>query len=1777
MNVMKILSVLIVGILLMTMFVIHGSEEVSAGTVETKDKRAEALVIYDPPSTDNNEYLYSYHPATESGYNKDLIGVAQSGGDWQHIASGDFDGDGLDEALVIHKASSATYERIYVVNPPSSSGYSCIPVGETDSNGDFEDVACGDWDGSGADEVFVIHEPSSGDEEIWQIKQPIGSTFVSSFITSTGGDFQRITLGDYDGDGKDEIIAIVAPSSGREFIYCINQDSESNYKICETPDLNGDFQDIAMGDFDGTGNEDILLIYKKGTQYDDEIHHCHPISSSEYDYTLVGHEENYYRLDCGDFDADGNDEVLVIRRRSSDEDQLIMYDPPTSESGYNSELIAEAPDSNGEYQDIGGGDFDGKYYTDEELDSGITLIPKVPYAVIHDPSGSGSYSFIKESTSCTLGAELSLSVGVGVSVEVEAEAFGSGAGASTDVTMTTTVENSVEIVYTTSEQLNSATITNDKNHIGPGYGDAFWGEGWDVHWKLYERKTYDNGQVINTEPVYRYSIIRSNKFRHDAWWVKQNMVTPWKEFLLGFDIGLDNIEPSTSDADWEDDDEMGTGLLRTWEDTTTLTSTASVEFKIEIEDSAYTKLGFKFGELKASGKWAITTTLSLGAKVATSNSVTEAIGYYLYDDESSDPLDTSDEIFSDIYIDKIFGTYHFLTDEDLSYTSRPHEHWTNKADTTPPTIPEDGVTILPRELIPTSPSWPGVFIEATANDLAGISNIRANIYEEDGTTFVDTLNLPHGSGSTGHNTFDTSYPTNLADGLYVVEIEATDGEENTMKTRKVDDVDLFFTKDSTGSISGSTRRSGLVLLTSSAPETVDLREVVDSKLEISIDNSVSDAYINGIEYSSNPEGSMAQPDLDKFIEIDASQNLDNALGSVDVYLYYDNNDLPQDAWEEKFKLYQWDETNTEWDELTGGIGTEGSDKYVKGTATSFGTFAAFGHLKPNVCWVDDSWEDQEDVDEFDDSLFWEINAWGTIEEAMDAVKSGGIIKVRDGTYDPLTIDKSVILEAQDDIANVIFDGSSSGDGDVITITVDDVTIRGESPGKGFTIKCSGSGYSGIKLAGTLLDKVSGCTIKNCNILGNGYGIYLYYADDNNDLGILNNKIVDNSNDGIRIEYSNNNYIKENIIYNDQTTNQQNGIYLFESDNNQILDHRTIESNVWCIMENNGHGIYLKNSDFTVIHGNSIKDNTGDGIHVENSNANKMEFNYIFNSPTGNQQYGIYITGSETYGGGTKIQYNDWDSPNFGKIADNNKDGIFIDNLEIINTVNDRLQIIDNSISDNKEYNIHIYQSDAIDIQTNYICGAVTGIYLDQTNSITINNNEIKCNDDHGVHLDNSIGINIVGNDIYDNNDNDDVQGDGIYQYYSNGNFIETNVIYNSGTGNQEYGTCLEYSNNNYVQTNNIIDDMRADGIYLYNSDNNFIVDNNNGNNIKNNDGNGITIICCDEVMINNNILSNNENHGILLDSSTDATLINTYMTNCGLMIRSPSSSNGDDLNYWTSHNIGTSNKVNGNDIYYWKNLNSGTIDGASPYNDRPGQVILANCMDITVQNLNNQYGSTLCGGSVSILMGYSTNCLINNNYCNNNNNYGICLWANNMGGGLGAISNNQVKNNEEVGIYLFYKNSNILIDNNDIGDNYVTETGILLVEDNDANTIVNNEVKKNMNGIYLYGGSDDNYITNNDIIENDNYGVRVDDLSTNNRIYHNNFEKNAGSSTTWSVNTLQAYDGSFSNIWDDGISDGNYWLDWFTSIYPVYYVDPIGNPPDGGPEDQYPSAMKFST
>ena len=633
---------------------------------------------------------------------------------------------------------------------------------------------------------------------------------------------------------------------------------------------------------------------------------------------------------------------------------------------------------------------------------------------------------------------------------------------------------------------------------------------------------------------------------------------------------------------------------------------------------------------------------------------------------------------------------------------------------------------------------------------------------------------------------------------------------------------------------------------------------------------------------------------------------------------------------------------------------------------------------------------------------WSVDGSGVadftgIQDAINNASDGDTIIVHSGVYyENVAVDKSVTLRG---IGQPVVD--ARGWGNAITLTADGITLEG------FSITNAGRPF----YSGYMISII--CPIDSSGI----------FLDNSRNNKITNNKVIGNTYGGICLDNSSNNTITGNNVCN----NNVKGIWLYDSSNNNNITGNNVYNNNW-------GGINL--SFFS--NNNTITGNTfvNDGLSVHDSYQNTVEDNTVNDKPL------VYLEDVSDY----KVE-------DAGQIILRNCTNITVENLDLSNT----------------SVGIELLNTKDSNILNNTVCNNRGGIGLSySSNNNTITGNNVNNNNEHGISLYYSSNNTITGNNASNNND------DGIYLDYSSNNTITGS----NASNNNDDGINIRDSSNNTITGNNVRNN--ADGIRLSSScNNNTITGNtfvNDGlsvhdsyqNTVKNNTVNGkplvylkdvsdykvedagqVILVNCNNITVENLVLSNTS-VGVHLLKTRNCRISNNTLCNNGEGIYLGDSSNNNTI---TGNNVSNNNEEG---IYLYYSCNNNTITGNTFVNDclsvydsyqntvedntvnsKPlvyledvsdykvedaGQVILVNCNNITVKNLD------LSNTSVGVeLLNTEDSNILNNTVCNNWKGISLDYSSNNR------ITGNNVRDNRK-GIYLYDSSNNTIYFNNFINN-----------------------------------------------------------------------------------------------------------------------------------------------
>ncbi|MFL6733191.1 MAG: FG-GAP repeat domain-containing protein [Sphingomicrobium sp.] len=220
-------------------------------------------------------------------------------------ATGDFDGDGLSDTLWRNAAN-----EIFLAHTWEGGGYyfgwsaglvATIPP-------EWRIYGAGDFDGDGLDDILWVND--NGTVSNWLSNGDYEFTINDHYaMTSILADWPIQGIGDFDGDGRDDLV--VRHGETLDLMFA-TQTGAFEPSLGPFASIQVEWQIAGVGDFNGDGNADLLWRHSNGAisnwLYDGgvgsqtfEINDANAFVNVSNDWQIAG---------VGDYDGDGRDDLL---------------------------------------------------------------------------------------------------------------------------------------------------------------------------------------------------------------------------------------------------------------------------------------------------------------------------------------------------------------------------------------------------------------------------------------------------------------------------------------------------------------------------------------------------------------------------------------------------------------------------------------------------------------------------------------------------------------------------------------------------------------------------------------------------------------------------------------------------------------------------------------------------------------------------------------------------------------------------------------------------------------------------------------------------------------------------------------------------------------------------------------------------------------------------------------------------------------------------------------------------------------------------------------------------------------------------------------------------------------------------------------------------------------------------------------------------------------------------------------------------------------------------
>ncbi|MBX3437759.1 MAG: VCBS repeat-containing protein [Planctomycetaceae bacterium] len=200
--------------------------------------------------------------STGSTFNIRSIGGWSTNVTWTDVNTGDFNGDGKTD--IVGRASTGSW--VILQSSPSASSFANVSAGAWSTAVTWHDVRVGDFDNDGRDDV--IGRASNGS---WYVAFSTGSGFVNKLAGawSTAVTWHDARIGDFNGDGRMDIAArssngtwyVLQPTGGTGTGTTFTTYYAGAWSTTVT------WLNVVAGDFDGDGKTDIAGRASNGAWY----------------------------------------------------------------------------------------------------------------------------------------------------------------------------------------------------------------------------------------------------------------------------------------------------------------------------------------------------------------------------------------------------------------------------------------------------------------------------------------------------------------------------------------------------------------------------------------------------------------------------------------------------------------------------------------------------------------------------------------------------------------------------------------------------------------------------------------------------------------------------------------------------------------------------------------------------------------------------------------------------------------------------------------------------------------------------------------------------------------------------------------------------------------------------------------------------------------------------------------------------------------------------------------------------------------------------------------------------------------------------------------------------------------------------------------------------------------------------------------------------------------------------------------------------------------------
>lgn len=296
--------------------------------------------------TELNAVVFDYSVPTvndnvTTGQNFNIL---TSSSDYRQMAYADLNGDGIKELIIADpKGSNERNIKIYKLNISDGIYTSFSFISKKINN--YNHFQIGDFNGDGKDDILVANSVSTGAFYFDDNLKIVGAGH--NFGVQISSNYKNVLVGDFDGDGKSDFISLDNNNKINKYFFGKNgdnsvascSDNRCATLFAEPYEHNQTNLRYLAQDFDGDGRTELLISKPGGSTYIYKMHDDNKFYAQDFN---TGNVASYIgandQIFPGDYNGDGKMDILVDRKSNQTKHQLsIIY---ATANGYYTNPVA---------------------------------------------------------------------------------------------------------------------------------------------------------------------------------------------------------------------------------------------------------------------------------------------------------------------------------------------------------------------------------------------------------------------------------------------------------------------------------------------------------------------------------------------------------------------------------------------------------------------------------------------------------------------------------------------------------------------------------------------------------------------------------------------------------------------------------------------------------------------------------------------------------------------------------------------------------------------------------------------------------------------------------------------------------------------------------------------------------------------------------------------------------------------------------------------------------------------------------------------------------------------------------------------------------------------------------------------------------------------------------------------------------------------------------------------------------------------------------------------